>query len=143
MYENTNKKLKQQKIDKYFQNKRNKNYKKYYKSPKSMINSQKPIINNIASKNIETISNKPLQQIKFKKFYKIKFKVNQQYYIDMKERLFNPNTIQNEYDHFSKMNSEDIYLCNLINQNVKINYKVADNYHLLFFIVVVDICIPF
>lgn len=124
LYENTNKKLKQQKIDKYFQNKRNKNYKKYYKSPVAKHKYKKPIINNnIVSKNIESISNKPLQQIKFKKFYKIRFKVNQEYYINIKEQLFNPNTIQKEYDHFSKMNSEDIYLCNFINQNIKMNYK--------------------
>ena len=109
--------LKQDIIDKYFRrNLKEKldkqKHKKYYKSPKKNSNysPNKPVINNIPKKK----KHNP-------KFNKITIKVNKNYYLNLEDRLFNPNAIKSKYDNFDNMSPEDIYLCNALSQKVRIN----------------------
>lgn len=119
---NSKKKMKQQLIDKYIKSGNVKQLKpknnesiskkqKYYKSP---IN-KKPHTNitiNMPSK-VENTKNNT-----YDNFRKISVRVNKTYYQNIDSNLFNPNTILVEQNKFQNMNSEDIYLCNLISQNI-------------------------
>ena len=107
--------LKQARLDKYFRKDLKdrldkQRHKKYYKSPKKRISPSRSKINNI-----------PNKKTGITKFNKITIKVNRNYYINSKDKLFNPNILKDTTSNFDNMPSEDIYLCNSISQKVTIN----------------------
>ena len=107
--------LKQARLDKYFRKDLKdrldkQRHKKYYKSPKKRISPSRSKINNI-----------PNKKTGITKFNKITIKVNINYYINSKDKLFNPNILKDTTSNFDNMPSEDIYLCNSISQKVTIN----------------------
>ena len=109
-------KFRQQRIDKYVISKtKNSKIDKYYKSP---VNKNRN--NNIHINMINNVPNKNNEE-KDKKFNKVRVRVNRSYYQNIDKKLFNPNTIKSTKEQFDNMNSEDIYICNLISQNVIFN----------------------
>lgn len=107
--------LKQSRVDKYFRKDLKArldkhHHKKYYKSPKKRTSPSNSNINNI-----------PNKKTNISKFNKITIKVNRHYYINSKNKIFNPNILKDTTSNFDNMPSEDIYICNTLSHKVKIN----------------------